>query len=280
MILDEIAAKTVLRVAERKQLISAEEIVAAARLLPADTGFPFEQALKSPDISFICELKKASPSAGVLSADFPYLEIARQYEAAGAAALSVLTEPYFFQGSDEVLRQIVEHVRLPVLRKDFTIDAYQIYEAKCLGASAVLLICALLDTSTIARFLAIADQLGLSALVEAHSASEVRSAVQAGARLIGVNNRDLQTFQVDLKTSMSLRRLVPDHILFVSESGIRTAEDVAMLRDAGADGILIGETLMRSPDIGQQLSMLRSASRNPDSGRQPLVSGGETNGED
>jgi len=216
----------------------------------------------------------------VLSADFPYLEIARQYEAAGAAALSVLTEPYFFQGSDEVLCQIVEHVHLPVLRKDFTIDAYQIYEAKCLGASAVLLICALLDTSTIARFLAIADQLGLSALVEAHSASEVQSAVQAGARLIGVNNRDLQTFQVDLKTSMGLRRQVPDHILFVSESGIRTAEDVAMLRDAGADGILIGETLMRSPDVGQQLSMLRGLSRSPDSGRQPLISGGERNGAD
>lgn len=268
MILDEIVARTVLRIAELKHIRSMVEIEAAARLMPAETGFPFEKALQSPGLSFICEVKKASPSAGVFSPDFPYLEIARRYEEAGASAISVLTEPYFFQGSDEILRQITRCVRLPVLRKDFIIDAYQIYEAKCLGASAVLLIGALLDPGILADYLVIADQLGLSALVETHTASEVQTAVQAGARMIGVNNRDLNTFHVDLGTSLNLRKKVPDHILFVSESGIRTPEDVAMLRDVGADAVLVGEALMRSSDIRQQLQILRGSLINPDSERQ------------
>lgn len=278
MILDEIAARTLLRVAELKRIISMDEIEATARLLPAETGFPFEKALKGPDISFICEVKKASPSAGVLSTSFPFLEIARLYEEAGAAAISVLTEPYFFQGSDEILRQIAQHVRLPILRKDFIVDAYQIFEAKCLGASAILLICALLDTRKLAEFMAIAGQLGLSALVETHAADEIQMAVHAGARLIGVNNRNLQTFSVDLNTSLNLRKQVPDHILFVSESGIRTAEDVTMLREAGADGVLVGEVLMRSPDIGRQLQILRGMHGNSGSSRQPQRSGGESHG--
>lgn len=278
MMLDEIAARTVLRVAELKRIISMTEIETAANLLPAETGFPFEKALKGPDISFICEVKKASPSAGVLSMDFPFLEIARCYEEAGAAAISVLTEPHFFQGSDEVLRQIAQHVRLPILRKDFIVDAYQIFEAKCLGASAILLICALLDARKLAEFMAIAGQLGLSALIEAHTADELQTAVKTGARLIGVNNRNLQTFVVDLNTSLDLRKQVPDHILFVSESGIRTADDVTKLREAGADGVLVGEVLMRSPDIGRQLQILRGVHSNLESTRQPQYSGGVDHG--
>lgn len=257
MILDEIAARTRQRIARLKQEKPLEVIMAEANALPADTGFPFEQALRQPEMAFICEVKKASPSKGVIAADFPYLEIAREYEDAGAAAISVLTEPDYFLGSDRYLAEIARAVRLPVLRKDFTVDPYQIYEAKCLGASAVLLICALLDPATLSAYIQIVHRLGLSALVEAHTAEEVQSALAAGARIVGVNNRDLQTFTVDLSVSRRLRPMVPDSILFVSESGIRTAEDIAELRSIGVDAVLIGETFMRSPDKRQQLAILR-----------------------
>lgn len=257
MILDEIAAKTRQRVADLKKIRSLDQIMAEARSMPANAGFPFEMALRSDGISFICEVKKASPSRGVISEDFPYLSIAREYEEAGAAAISVLTEPYYFLGSDRFLQEIASSVRIPVLRKDFTVDPYQIYEAKCLGASAVLLICALLDTKTLAEYIGIAHGLGLSALVEAHNAEEIQSAVQAGTRIIGVNNRDLQTFQVDFTNSLRLRKLVPDPILFVSESGIKTPEDIAALRENSIDAVLIGETFMLSTDKKKLISRLR-----------------------
>lgn len=257
MILDEIAARTRQRIERLKQEKPLEVVMAEANALPADTGFPFDQALRRPEMAFICEVKKASPSKGVIAADFPYLEIAREYEEAGAAAISVLTEPDYFLGSDRYLADITQAVRLPVLRKDFTVDPYQIYEAKCLGASAVLLICALLDTAALSESIQIAHSLGLSALVEAHTAGEIQSALAAGARIIGVNNRDLQTFTVDLSVSRRLRSLVPDSILFVSESGIRTADDIAELRALGVNAVLIGETFMRSPDKKRQLAILR-----------------------
>jgi len=257
MILDEIAARTRLRIARLKQEKPLEVVMAEANALPADTGFPFEQALRRPEMAFICEVKKASPSKGVIAADFPYLEIARDYEEAGAAAISVLTEPDYFLGSDRYLAEIARAVRIPVLRKDFTVDPYQIYEAKCLGASAILLICALLDTATLSAYIQTAHRLGLSALVEAHTGEEVQSALAAGARIVGVNNRDLQTFTVDLSVSRRLRPMVPESILFVSESGIRTAEDIARLRAIGVNAVLIGETFMRSPDKKRQLAILR-----------------------
>lgn len=257
MILDKIAARTRLRVAEQKKIKSPAQFMSEAGAMPAITGFPFEKALRTPDISFICEVKKASPSKGVIRQDFPHLAIAMEYAEAGASAISVVTEPYFFLGSDSYLTEIANAVKLPVLRKDFIIDCYQIYEAKVMGASAILLICALLDTGTLAEYLEIADSLGLSALVEAHTEKEVQSALKAGARIIGVNNRDLRTFEVDITTSLRLRSLIPPDILFVSESGIRTSEDIAILRDNKADAVLIGETLLRSSGIKEQLALLR-----------------------
>ena len=257
MILDEIAERTVIRVEELKKGRDLTSVRREAEELGADTGFPFKKALAAPGISFICEVKKASPSKGIIAEDFPYLAIAKEYEEAGAAAISVLTEPYYFLGSDRYLKEISGTVSIPLLRKDFTVDEYQIYEARTIGASAVLLICALLEKERLKEYLAIAHSLGLSAIVETHTEEEVETALETGAGIIGVNNRNLKTFEVDINTSSRLRRRVPEEILFVSESGIRTAEDVARLREDNVDAVLIGETFMRSPDKKKQLAALR-----------------------
>ena len=253
MILDKIAASTKERVIRQKKAISLEALRRQAEALPLPTPF----LLPQKEMSFICEVKKASPSKGVIAVDFPYLQIAEEYAQAGAAAISVLTEPEYFQGSDAYLREIAQAVRIPILRKDFTIDPYQIYEAKLLGASAVLLICALLEKSVLEEYLAIAQSLGLSALVETHDEAEAVMAVEAGASIIGVNNRDLRTFEVDLHTCERLRPLIPDDKTFVAESGIRTNEDIAYLRGLGVNAVLVGETLMRSPDKAETLKELR-----------------------
>lgn len=257
MILEKIAQRTVERVAELKRKETEEQIILEAKALDPNTGFPFEEALRAEGLSFICEVKRASPSKGIIAQDFPYLQIARDYEAAGAAAISVLTEPYWFQGQDRYLTEIRQEVKLPLLRKDFIVDSYQIYEAKIIGASAILLICALLAADTLKTYLEIAHSLGLSALVEAHTEEEVSLALQAGARVIGVNNRNLKTFEVDLNTSIRLRKLVPKDILFVSESGIKLPEDVAVLKANKTDAVLIGETLMRSRHKKEELALLR-----------------------
>lgn len=257
MILQEIAEKTRLRVAEEKSALPLSEMKKRAQDLNPDTGFPFKKALSTADISFICEVKRASPSKGMIAEDFPYLDIARDYEAAGAAAISCLTEPFWFKGSDRYLQEIAAAVNIPVLRKDFTVDEYMIYQAKTLGASAVLLICSILSKEQLAEYLEIAHSLGLSALVEAHDEEEVKTAVSVGAGIIGVNNRDLKTFTVDISNSSRLRKLVPPEILFVSESGIKTAQDIAALRQNGTNAVLIGETLMRSPDKKAALAQLR-----------------------
>lgn len=256
-IMKKIAERTVLRVSELKQQKPMMQIMTQAATLNSNTGFPFEQALKPKDMSFVCEIKKASPSKGIIDGDFPYLQIAREYEEAGAAAISVLTEPYWFLGSDQYLSEISKTVKIPVLRKDFTVDSYQIYEAKLLGASAILLICALLDTNTLMEYLSIAKSLGLSAVVEAHTEEEVISAIDSGARIIGVNNRNLKTFEVDITTSVRLRSLVPKDIIFISESGIRTTKDITELKKNNIDAVLIGETLMRSKNKKEQLAILR-----------------------
>ena len=208
-------------------------------------------------ISFICEVKKASPSKGIIAEEFPYLKIAQEYEDAGAAAISVLTEPYYFLGCDRYLEEIAKKVSIPVLRKDFTVDAYQIYEARAIGASAVLLICALLEEGELKEYLEIAHSLGLSALVEAHTEEEIQMALRCGSGIIGVNNRNLKNFQVDISLSSRLRGKVPEDVLFVSESGIRTGQDMARLREAKVDAVLIGETLMRSEDKKKELEKLR-----------------------
>lgn len=225
--------------------------------MDANTGFPFRKALSGDEISFICEVKRASPSKGLIAPDFPYLDIARDYERAGASAISCLTEPFWFKGRDEYLAEISNAVTIPVLRKDFTVDEYMIYEAKTLGASAVLLICSILSKEQLSEYLGIAHSLGLSALVEAHDEDEVRTALSVGAGIIGVNNRDLRTFTVDINNSARLRKLVPPEILFVSESGIKTAADIEALRSNGTNAVLIGETLMRSPDKKAALDELR-----------------------
>ena len=255
-ILDQIAEYTKKRIAAQKERVPADELKKRAFALQRG-DFCFERALKKKDISFICECKKASPSKGVISGDFPYLKIAMEYEAAGADAISVLTEPKWFLGRDEYLEEIAENVSIPVLRKDFTVDEYMIYEAKCLGASAVLLICAILTAEQLRRYIDICKELGLCALVEAHDEKETEMALECGAKIIGVNNRNLKDFSVDPDRSLSLRRLVPENVLFVSESGIKDAEDVRRVRAAGADAVLIGETLMWAQDKRAAILKLR-----------------------
>jgi len=256
MILDTIVTATKKRVEEAKGSNPLAAMKQKAEAMPK-CDFRFARALRGEDLSFICEVKKASPSKGLISADFPYLDIARDYAAGGAAAISVLTEPDFFQGSNQYLSEIKEAVDIPLLRKDFIIDEYQIYEAKVIGADAVLLICAILDTDTIGRYREICDCLGLCALVEAHNVREVEGALASGARIIGVNNRDLRTFNVDIHTCVNLRLLVPPDIIFIAESGIRTPEDIDILRRVGVDAVLIGEALMKSGDRQAALRQLK-----------------------
>ena len=256
MILDRIVEATKIRVAQEKQVETPEAVKAAALALPSDTGFPFEAALRQQDFNFICEVKKASPSKGIIAEHFPYLEIAKEYEVAGAAAISVLTEPDFFKGDKKYLQEIASTVKIPVLRKDFIIDEYQIYQAKVWGASAILLICACLDVPTLTKFRELADSLGLSSLVEAHDESEVQMAIDCGARIIGVNNRNLKDFTVDVQNSVRLRNLVEDDVIFVSESGLETPEDIQVLRDNNIGVALMGETFMRSPNKVEKLAYL------------------------
>ncbi len=258
-ILDQLAGYAKERVDRARKELPLEELKKQAVSLTAsaEENFAFENALKKPGISFICECKKASPSKGLIAPDFPYMQIAREYEEAGAECISVLTEPKWFLGSDRYLREITDTVKIPCLRKDFTVDAYMIYEAKVLGASAVLLICAILDEEQMNEYIGICDELGLSALVEAHDEVEVRSALRAGARMIGVNNRNLRDFTVDTDNSRRLRELIPRDVLFVSESGIRDADDVEALSKIGADAVLVGETLMRAADKKARLRKLR-----------------------
>ena len=255
-ILDQLAARARERVARARAILPTDEIRAQTLALPKG-DFAFEAALRKPGISFICECKKASPSKGLIAPDFPYLEIARAYQAAGADCISVLTEPDWFLGRDAYLKEIAGAVSIPCLRKDFTVDEYMIYEAKLLGASAVLLICSILTEEQIRAYLSLCDRLGLSALVEAHDETEVKTALGAGARIIGVNNRNLKDFTVDTENSRRLRVLIPPQVLFVSESGVKSAGDVAKLREIGADAVLIGETLMRAEDKRAKLDELR-----------------------
>lgn len=296
MILDEIAEKTKKRVAEQKKKVPLEEMKRRALdIVARETNngsspyskFLFRDNLAADGISFICEVKKASPSKGLIAPDFPYVEIAKEYEAAGASAISVLTEPFYFQGSNQFLMDIKKEVNIPLLRKDFTVDEYMIYEAKVIGASAVLLICAILDDEQLASYLQLAHELGMSALVEAHDEEEVRRAIACGAGIIGVNNRDLRTFTVDIMNSVRLRKLIPDMVpakrsqmkesikgstkgpdpfvecsvhqkmVYVSESGIKTKEDIDRLKENGTDAVLIGETFMRSSDKKKLFAELR-----------------------
>ena len=256
-ILTQLSNYASVRTAAAKQLLPLAEIKARALSLPKG-NFAFQTALKKPELSFICECKKASPSKGLIAPDFPYLTIAKEYETAGADCISVLTEPKWFLGSDQYLEEIASSVSIPCIRKDFTVDEYMIYQARLLGASAMLLICSILTPRQIESYLEVCEELGLSALVEAHDEAEIKMALKAGARIIGVNNRNLKDFTVDTENSRTLRNLVPPGLTFVSESGVRTAEDVAAIAKSGADAVLIGETLMRAEDKTEKLAELKS----------------------
>lgn len=258
-ILEEIAQRTRQRIEEEKRKVPVS--VLKEQIEPGKPGISFLDALKKPGMSYICEVKKASPSKGLIAPDFPYLLIAGEYEKAGAAAISCLTEPYYFQGADRYLKEIAQAVKIPVLRKDFTIDEYMIYQAKALGASAVLLICAILDDAQLKSYRELAEELHMDALTEAHDEAEVERALTAGARIIGVNNRDLRTFEVDVNNSIRLRKLAPEEVVFVSESGIRTSEDIRSLYENQVDAVLIGETLMRSKDKKAALRELDGGNR-------------------
>lgn len=246
--LDGIVLKTKERLEEAKKNKSFNELKEEVASLDINLDFPFEKALASEGLSIIAEVKKASPSKGLIAEEFDYLAIAKEYETAGVSAISVLTEPYFFKGSNDYLKEIACEVDVPILRKDFTIDPYMIYEAKIIGASAVLLIVSILSDDELRYYLEIADLLGLSAIVETHDRKEIKRALDAGARIIGVNNRDLKNFTVNINNSIELCRLVPSDVLFISESGIKTKEDTLKLIENNIDAVLIGETLMKSDD--------------------------------
>lgn len=263
-ILEKIALKTRERIEKEKNIKPLEavrrEALSLAEHESEDKKFRFEKTLKAANskgkMAFICEVKKASPSKGLIAKDFDYVNIAKEYEKAGAAAISVLTEPYFFQGNNAYLNEISKNVQIPLLRKDFTIDEYQIYVAKLIGASSVLLIASLLEAPEIEKFISLSSALGLCSLVEAHTESEVEYALRAGAKILGINNRNLKTFEVDLNTTLRLKSGVSDDVMFVSESGIKTHDDVKKLQDAGVNAVLIGETLMRSEDKAKTLKNL------------------------
>ncbi|MCQ4937006.1 indole-3-glycerol phosphate synthase TrpC [Anaerotignum propionicum] len=257
MILDELANSARKRVEEQKKRFSLEEMKELAKTNDTNIPFAFEKALRKDGLAFICEVKKASPSKSIIAQDFPYLEIAQEYEQAGADCISVLTEPTKFLGRDEYLTEISKQVKVPLLRKDFTVDKYMIYQAKALGASAILLICALLDTDTLKHYIKICDRLGLSALVETHDETEIASAVKAGARIIGVNNRNLKDFTVDIQNCIRLKKYIPKDVISIGESGIQTYEDIVKIRDAGIDAVLIGETLMRAKNKKKGLERLK-----------------------
>ena len=258
LMLEKIVAKTEERLIEAKAIKSLDELKEEVSKLEINDEFPFKQALKDPEIAIIAEVKRASPSKGLIAEDFDYIEIAKEYEQAGASAISVLTEPYFFQGSNDFLKEISENVNIPLLRKDFTIDEYMIWEAKSVGASAILLIVSILDDDQLKEYLDLAHELGLSAIVETHDADEIRTAVDAGAQIIGVNNRNLADFTVDINNSINLRSLVSEDITFISESGIKTKEDVTRLKVNNVDAVLIGETLMRSDDKKSMIYELKN----------------------
>lgn len=251
-------AKITEKTKERLEGKSLEKIKKQVEKLEINKDFPFEAALKDKPIAIISEVKRASPSKGLIAEDFDYVAIAKEYEDAGVSAISVLTEPYFFKGSNEILREIARNVKTPILRKDFTISPYMIYEAKLIGASAILLIVSILDDNQLKDYLKLADELGLSSIVETHDEKEIERALNAGARIIGVNNRNLKDFTVDINNSVNLRKNVPEDIIFISESGIKTPEDVGILKENNVDGVLIGETLMRSDDKKTLIEALKN----------------------
>ncbi len=256
-ILDQIAHDTRIRVEEDKKRLPPEAL--SDTFPPSGGAQAFYGAVARPGLSLICEVKKASPSKGIIDEEFDYLTIARSYASAGADCISCLTEPKWFLGSDRIFTDIRSVVTTPMLRKDFVVDEYQILQARAMGADAVLLICALHTTARLEHFLTLCADLGLAALTEAHDEKEIASAVSAGAKMIGVNNRNLKDFTVDLDNAARLRSLIPPGCLYVSESGVKTPEDAIMMKKIGADAVLMGEALMRAPDRAEAVRNFKEA---------------------
>ena len=257
-ILDTIAEYSMLRVKTDKRAIPQERLREKAELMKG-RDHRFLEALRKPGLSFICEIKKASPSKGIISESFPYLDIAKEYENAGADCVSCLTEPKWFKGSDNIFRQVRARIDTPMIRKDFTVDEYQIYQAKCMDADAVLLICSILDDARLKDYLSLCKEIGLDALVEAHNEKEIESAVKADARIIGVNNRNLKDFSVDFSNALKLRSMIPKDTVYVAESGVKNADDAKRIKEAGTDAVLIGEAFMRAYDKAALLREMRNA---------------------
>ncbi len=255
MILDKIVEKTKERYIDKLDKIEDIKKLAAKRAILNPNSF--YDAIGKKGISFICELKKASPSKGIIKEDFNYLDIAKEYNKC-ADIISCLTEPFFFLGSDEYLTNVKMNVNIPVLRKDFILYEYQIYEAKAIGADAILLIVAILDKDTLKKYIDIAHSIGLGVLVEAHDLDEINIAIEAKAKVIGVNNRNLKDFTVDINNSINLRKAVDKDILFVSESGIKNRNDIKRLEENNVNAVLIGETLMRSNNILDEVRKLKN----------------------
>ena len=257
MILEDIVESTKERVEKNKKYRSIYELKEKAFQMPIDQSFSFQKALEKEGMSYILEVKRHSPSKGQIVSRFDFKEIAKEYEMIGADAISVVTEPDYFKGDDDFLKEIKKIVKIPVLRKDFVVDEYMVYEAKLLGADAILLITGILDEITLMRCINLAHNLGMSALVEAHSSLQIKKALRVGAKIIGVNNRDLRDFSVDIHNTVALRQLVSDDVIFVSESGIRTRKDIESLENNHVQGVLIGETMMKSQQKRHTLEVLK-----------------------
>lgn len=258
MILTKIVEQTKITLAARKSTVSLDRLIKQAR--NQEPARDFARALSKPDrINIIAEAKKASPSKGLIRSDFDPVWIARCYEQNGAGAMSVLTEEHFFQGHLDYLRQIRQSISLPILRKDFIVDPYQVYEARAAGADAILLIAAVLEGPELSSLLNLTRDLGMQALLEVHTEEELIKALEVKPSIIGINNRNLDTFLTNINTTTTLRSLIPEGIITVSESGIETPDDIRRLRSCGIDAFLIGESLMRETDPGRKLSQFLSA---------------------
>ena len=258
MILDDLVTATKKRMAAEKRIYSLEELKQQSQKAPMKNPQLIVDKLLEPKLTFIAEIKKASPSKGVIVQDFPYLEIAQEYQANKIDMISVLTEPDYFQGNLKYLQQITQEVDLPVLRKDFTIDSYMIYQAKIAQASLILLIVAILSDGQLKDYLKLAKELGLAAIVEVHDETELKRALRAKSKIIGINNRNLKDFSVNFNNSLKLKKLIPADIPVIAESGIKTKTDIKLLKKAGINGVLIGETFMKAKNKAEIINDFKS----------------------
>lgn len=258
MIIDDIVASTFERVAENKKRNSIDKLARLAFEKPINKDYPFEKALRNKaNLAYIMEIKRCVPTKGEITRNFDYKSIAKEYEDIGATAISVMTEPDYFKGDDDFLAEIARIVKIPVLRDDFIVDEYMVYESKLLGADAITLICSVLDEITLMRCLNLAENLGMSAVVEAHSSMQVKKALRVGAKIIAVNNCDLRNFEIDMNNSLELQKMIPEDVIFISRSGVKTYQDICKLEENNVNAVMVGEVLMRSHDKRKTFEILQ-----------------------